>query len=84
MSLGNGRVWHENTPVEEVVMATLTIKVNERTSTVTAANVTSIDWNSYPIMRFEEHAGVTPIVVQRKDAWSSAAGEELMAACGNT
>jgi aerobic-type carbon monoxide dehydrogenase small subunit (CoxS/CutS family) len=37
MSLGNSRVWHENTPVEEVVMATLTIKVNERTSTVTAA-----------------------------------------------
>jgi CO/xanthine dehydrogenase Mo-binding subunit len=46
----------------------------------TKTNVTSVDWNSYPIMRFEEHPGVTPIVVQRKDARSTGAGEELMAA----
>jgi aerobic-type carbon monoxide dehydrogenase small subunit (CoxS/CutS family) len=37
MSLGIGGIWNENTPLEEVVMATLTIRVNDRTSTVMAA-----------------------------------------------
>jgi nicotinate dehydrogenase subunit B len=44
-------------------------------------NVTSLDWNSYPILRFEECPEVTPVVVQRLDQKSSGAGEECMAAC---
>jgi nicotinate dehydrogenase subunit B len=43
-------------------------------------NVTSLDWNSYPILRFEECPEVTPVVVQRLDQKSSGAGEEVMAA----
>ncbi|MBZ5694312.1 MAG: molybdopterin-dependent oxidoreductase [Acidobacteriia bacterium] len=43
-------------------------------------NVTSLDWNTYPILRFEECPEVTPIVVQRLDQKSTGAGEEVMAA----
>jgi CO/xanthine dehydrogenase Mo-binding subunit len=43
-------------------------------------NVTSLDWNSYPILRFDECPEVTPVVVQRLDQKSSGAGEEVMAA----
>ena len=50
-------------------------------------NVTSLDWNSYQTMRFGEHPGVTPIVVQRINEKSSGAGEEVLpavvAAVGN-
>ncbi len=48
--------------------------------TLNTTNVTSLDWNSYPILRFEECPGVTPVVVQRLDQRSSGAGEEVMAA----
>jgi CO/xanthine dehydrogenase Mo-binding subunit len=42
--------------------------------------VTSLDWNTYPILRFDESPEVTPIVVQRLNERSSGAGEEVMAA----
>ena len=42
--------------------------------------VTSLDWNSYPIIRFAEAPEVTPIVVQRVNERSTGAGEEVMAA----
>ncbi len=45
------------------------------------ASVTSLDWNSYPILRFEECPEVTGVVVQRLNEKSSGAGEETMAAC---
>ena len=48
--------------------------------TFNTTNVTSLDWNSYPILRFEECPEVTPVVVQRLDQKSSGAGEEVMAA----
>jgi CO/xanthine dehydrogenase Mo-binding subunit len=48
--------------------------------TFNATNVTSLDWNSYPIIRFAECPEVTPVVVQRLDQKSSGAGEEVMAA----
>jgi CO/xanthine dehydrogenase Mo-binding subunit len=44
------------------------------------ANVTSLDWSSYPILRFDECPEVTPVVVQRLEQRSSGAGEEVMAA----
>jgi CO/xanthine dehydrogenase Mo-binding subunit len=43
--------------------------------------VTSLDWRSYPILRFEDCPQVTTVVVQRMDQRSSGAGEEVMAAC---
>ncbi|MGA8768613.1 MAG: molybdopterin cofactor-binding domain-containing protein [Candidatus Acidiferrales bacterium] len=48
--------------------------------TFNKTNVTSLDWNSYPILRFEECPEVTSIVVQRVDQKSTGAGEEVMAA----
>ena len=48
--------------------------------TFSKTNVTSLDWNSYPILRFGETPAVTAIVVQRMDQRSTGAGEEIMAA----
>jgi nicotinate dehydrogenase subunit B len=42
--------------------------------------VTSLDWVSYPILRFAEHPDVVPIVVQRLEEPSTGAGEEVMGA----
>jgi len=42
--------------------------------------VTSLDWASYPVIRFEDCPDVTPIVVQRVNEKSLGAGEEVMAA----
>ena len=49
--------------------------------TLDGGAVTSLDWSSYPILRFEECPEVTPAVVQRLDQRSTGAGEEVMAAC---
>ena len=48
--------------------------------TLSTTNVTSLDWKSYPILRFDECPEVTPVVVQRLDQRSTGAGEEVMAA----
>ncbi len=48
--------------------------------TFNRTNVTSLDWNTYPILRFDECPEVTPVVVQQLDQKSSGAGEEVMAA----
>ena len=48
--------------------------------TFSKTNVTSLDWASYPILRFEECPQVTPVVVQRLNERSTGAGEEVMAA----
>lgn len=42
--------------------------------------VTSLDWTTYPIVRFEDCPQVTPVIVQRLDQESLGAGEEVMAA----
>jgi len=42
--------------------------------------VTSLDWASYPVMRFTDCPEVTPIVVQRLTERHFGAGEEVMAA----
>ena len=44
--------------------------------------VTSVDWVSYPVLRFAEHPHCTPVVVQRINEPSSGAGEEVMGAAG--
>ena len=48
--------------------------------TFNKTNVTSLDWNTYPILRFEECPDVTAVVVQRLNERSTGAGEEVMAA----
>jgi nicotinate dehydrogenase subunit B len=48
--------------------------------TFDTAGVTSVDWSTYPILRFEECPDVTPIVVQRLNERCLGAGEEVMAA----
>jgi nicotinate dehydrogenase subunit B len=48
--------------------------------TFSTMGVTSLDWNTYPILRFEECPEVTGVVVQRLDQRSTGAGEEVMAA----
>jgi len=42
--------------------------------------VTSLDWASYPIMRFADCPEITPVIVQRLNEKYSGAGEEVMAA----
>jgi nicotinate dehydrogenase subunit B len=46
----------------------------------TQTNVTSLDWKTYPVLRFADHPAVTPIVVQRLGERSTGAGEEVMGA----
>jgi CO/xanthine dehydrogenase Mo-binding subunit len=48
--------------------------------TFDTGGVTSVDWMSYPILRFADCPEVTPIVVQRINERSLGAGEEVMAA----
>ena len=47
-----------------------------------AAGVKSVDWASYPILRFEEAPAVTPVVISRPEHHSTGAGEEVLAATG--
>jgi len=44
-----------------------------------ATNVSSVDWVSYPMLRFAEAPEVTAIVVKRQDQRSTGAGEEALA-----
>ena len=46
------------------------------------SGVTSLDWVSYPVLRFAEHPDVVPVVVQRLEEPSTGAGEEVMGATG--
>jgi CO/xanthine dehydrogenase Mo-binding subunit len=45
-----------------------------------ARGVTSLDWQSYPVLRFEDCPAITAVVVQRTQERSTGAGEEVMAA----
>ena len=55
-----------------------TSRILKEEVTFTSSNVTSLDWNTYPVLRFEECPQVTPIVIQRMDQKSSGAGEEAL------
>jgi CO/xanthine dehydrogenase Mo-binding subunit len=48
--------------------------------TFTTTNVTSLDWQSYPILRFSEAPRVTAVIVQHLEREPLGAGEEVMAA----
>jgi CO/xanthine dehydrogenase Mo-binding subunit len=49
--------------------------------TFNQGRVTSLDWVSYPILRFADSPGVTNIVVQRTDLQPTGNGEPPTAAC---
>ena len=66
----------ENQITGMLVQATSRILMEEVTFTET--NVTSLDWDTYPILRFEECPEVTAIVVQQMNEKSDAAGEEVI------
>ncbi len=66
----------ENQITGMLVQATSRILMEEVTFTET--NVTSLDWDSYPILRFAECPEVTAIVVQQLNEKSDAAGEEVV------
>jgi CO/xanthine dehydrogenase Mo-binding subunit len=68
----------ENQIVGMMVQATSRVLKEEVTFDKTG--VTSLDWMSYPILRFAEHPEVAPVVVQRLDEPSTGAGEEVMGA----
>jgi nicotinate dehydrogenase subunit B len=70
----------ENQIIGMMVQATSRILKEEVTFDRTG--VTSLDWASYPILRFAEHPEITPVVVQRLDEPSTGAGEEVMGATG--
>jgi nicotinate dehydrogenase subunit B len=64
------------------MMVQATSRVLKEEVTFDQNGVTSLDWMSYPILRFAEHPEVTPVVVQRLDEPSTGAGEEVMGATG--
>ena len=68
----------ENQIVGQIVQATSRVLKEE--VTFDRSGVTSVDWASYPMLRFAEHPNVTPIVVQRLEEPSTGAGEEVMGA----
>jgi nicotinate dehydrogenase subunit B len=70
----------ENQIVGQMVQATSRILKEE--VTFSDRNVTSLDWESYPVLRFAEHPNVTPVVVQRLGEPSTGAGEEVMGSTG--
>jgi nicotinate dehydrogenase subunit B len=62
------------------MMMQATSRVLKEEVTFDRTGVTSLDWASYPILRFAEHPEVTPVVVQRLEEPSTGAGEEVMGA----
>jgi nicotinate dehydrogenase subunit B len=70
----------ENQIVGMMIQATSRMLKEE--VTFDSNGVTSIDWASYPVLRFAEHPDCTPVVVQRINEPSSGAGEEVMGAAG--
>jgi len=68
----------ENQIIGQIIQATSRILKEE--VRFEPAGVTSLDWVSYPVLRFAEHPDVTAVVVQRLDQPSTGAGEEVMGA----
>jgi nicotinate dehydrogenase subunit B len=68
----------ENQIVGQMIQATSRVLKEE--VTFDHSGVTSLDWVSYPVLRFAEHPHVVPVVVQRLDEPSTGAGEEVMGA----
>src|SRR5262249_48374050 len=63
----------ENQIVGQMIQATSRVLKEE--VTFDKNGVTSLDWVSYPVLRFAEHPDVTAVGVQRLDEPSTGAGE---------
>jgi nicotinate dehydrogenase subunit B len=70
----------ENQVIGMMIQATSRMLKEE--VTFDSVGVTSVDWASYPVLRFAEHPNCTPVVVQRINEPSTGAGEEVMGAAG--
>ena len=70
----------ENQIVGMMIQATSRMLKEE--VTFDSTEVTSVDWVSYPVLRFAEHPNCTPVVVQKINEPSTGAGEEVMGAAG--
>jgi CO/xanthine dehydrogenase Mo-binding subunit len=70
----------ENQMVGQMIQATSRVLKEE--VRFDKSGVTSLDWVSYPVLRFAEHPDVVPVVVQRRDEPSTGAGEEVIGATG--
>ena len=70
----------ENQIVGMMIQATSRMLKEE--VTFDSTGVTSVDWVSYPVLRFAEHPDCTPVVVQIINEPSTGAGEEVMGAAG--
>jgi CO/xanthine dehydrogenase Mo-binding subunit len=68
----------ENQITGQMVQATSRMLKEE--VTFDEKGVTSLDWGTYPILRFAEAPEVIPVVVQRLEEPSTGAGEEVMGA----
>jgi CO/xanthine dehydrogenase Mo-binding subunit len=68
----------ESQMMGEMIQSTSRTLFEEVTTNKT--NVTSLDWVTYPILRFKEHPNITAAVVQRTDQAPLKAGSETMAA----
>jgi nicotinate dehydrogenase subunit B len=68
----------ENQIIGQMVQATSRVLKEE--VIFDKSSVSSLDWVSYPILRFAEHPDVVPVVVQRLEEPSTGAGEEVMGA----
>jgi nicotinate dehydrogenase subunit B len=64
------------------MMIQATSRMLKEEVTFDKVGVTSVDWVSYPVLRFAEHPNCTPVVVQRINEPSSGAGEEVVGAAG--
>jgi nicotinate dehydrogenase subunit B len=64
------------------MMIQATSRMLKEEVTFDSTGVTSVDWVSYPVLRFAEHPNCTAVVVQRINEPSTGAGEEVMGAAG--
>jgi CO/xanthine dehydrogenase Mo-binding subunit len=66
----------ENSIVGQVVMNTSRALLEE--VTFNTKRQTSLDWVTYPILRFRDHPSVTPIIINRPDIPSAGTGDHVM------
>jgi nicotinate dehydrogenase subunit B len=67
--------------IEGMLIQAASRVLHERVS-FDANGVTSLDWFSYPVLRFNESPEVTAIAISRPEHPSTGAGEEVLAAAG--
>jgi nicotinate dehydrogenase subunit B len=59
----------------EVDLTSDKVRMLHKEVTLDSVRVTSLDWRSYPILRFAEGPIVAPVIVQRLEQRSTGAGE---------